>query len=158
MVSTRRNRKIKKPSLKRKRRTRRNRRKLKGGDPLEACIQKCRTDFPAPPPTPMPTIENPTPNGWYTTDTERGYESATVYSLYSIHDEKEKPLPIYEIPSNAGKRTLRRFFIDDKLDLPVLGKKNTEGEKLIITKEYGGDNKLMWEKDGTTREYLFYYP
>lgn len=143
MVSTRRNRKIKKPCLKRKHRTRRNQRKLKGGT-LSRCIRECHAAWPADPMAGFPTRDNPTPNGWYITMEHDRYYG----ELHHLHNTMDPTKSVFEkIPKHdgIGPLWLHEFKGIKGIDLPPLGY-NSHGYTLSIE---GDPNKLVWKKEGS---------
>ena len=148
MFSTRRNRNIKKPSVKRKPRTRRNQRKLKGGT-LDKCIQECHAAWPADPLADLPTRDNPTPNGWYITMKDDRYYGKQ-YALHSIMDPNKS---VYELPKlDGGTLWLHNF---KGTDLPILDYISREGYVLSIERiNHTGPNKLVWKRGHTLIPYL----
>lgn len=142
-MATHRNRKIKKPSLKRKHRTRRN---LKGGT-LSQCIRECHAAWPADPLAGLPTRDNPTPNGWYITmERDRSYGD-----LHYLHSTMDPTKSVFEqIPKLDGDSIGRLWLHTFKgIDLPPLGY-NSHG--YILSIEQGGRheaNKLVWKKEGS---------
>jgi len=164
MVSTRRNRNIKKTGFKWKPRTRRNQRKrsnrgFKGGTldeciarckkhvteykmPLSQCIKECHDVWPADPLAGLPTRDNPTPNGWYITmEYDRYY--GRLYNLHSIMDPNKS---VHErIPKHNGDTVWLHEF--KNVDVPILGYISREGYALSIKRiDHNGPTTLVWKR------------
>ena len=152
MVSTRRNRKIKTPSLKRKqRRTRRNQRKLKGGT-LTKCIKECTDrcydewEWKG-----IPTKIRPTNNGWYIIHDETTMYGFT-YPMNSLHNNADptKSVSVLIIPKRGGSTIdLLDEFKNRDFDLPILGYISRGGYALSIDQ-----NRLVWKRGDTIIPYV----
>jgi hypothetical protein len=140
MFSTRRNRKIKKTSLKRKHRTRRNQRKLKGGT-LDKCIKTCTDNWCEW--DGLPTKKYPTNHGWYIIHDETTMHGFT-YPTNSLHNNADhtKSVSVLTIPKRNGSTIdLLDEFKNRNFDLPYLGYISSGGYALSIDR-----NKLVWKR------------
>jgi len=171
MISTRRNRKIKKPGVKRKPRTRRKQteRRFKGGTldeciarcekyvaeykmPLAQCIKECHDVWPADPLAGLPTRDNPTPNGWYIT-MEDDRHWGRMYNLHSIMNPNKSVFS--QIPKHNGDTIDTVWLHEFKgIDLPILGYISSEGYELSIERIHDR-NKLVWKRGRTLIPYLY---
>jgi len=151
MFSTRRNGNVKKPSLKRKHRTRKQtKRKRKGGTYskcMKECTDKCYDEWEG-----LPTKSHPTNNGWFIRRDEDTIYGIT-YMTHYLHNNTDpaKSVSVLTIPKRDGTTiNLLDAFKTRGFDLPILGYISREGYALSID-----NKKLVWKRGHTLIPYVY---
>jgi hypothetical protein len=159
---------IKKPGSKRKQRRTRRKRGVKGGTlskciedcnkykdeykrPVSQCIEECHKLWPADPLAGLPTMKNPTENGWYITTTDDRHWG----TMYFLHNTFEPEKSVYQqiIQLNAQRIPVPLWLHEFKnIDLPKLGYISS-GYVLSILR-IDDQNKLVWKRGDTLKPYV----